>query len=200
MQGEVTDIIFDPARTAPLAKIVYEDGTKGVILAPESIQIGEEIQIGDDAEIKIGNTLPLKKLPEGTPLHNIEIRPGDGGKLIRSSGSSATLISKTEKECMIQLPSGTMKSFDANCRATVGLVAGGGRKEKPFVKAGKKYHAYKSKAGTFFRVSGVAMNVVDHPFGGGGHQHIGKSLVVSRNRPPGRKVGLISARRTGKRR
>ena len=200
LHGKVIDIIFDSARTAPLAKIKFETGKKGFILAPESLKTGERICIGENAPIRIGNTLPLKNVPEGTPLHNIEITPGDGGKLIRSSGSSATLISKKEGECIIQLPSGVMRPFKSECRATIGIVAGGGRKDKPFVKAGKKYHAYRSKAGAFFRVSGVAMNVVDHPFGGGGHQHIGRPSTVSRDRPPGRKVGLISAKRTGKRR
>ncbi|MCD6466795.1 MAG: 50S ribosomal protein L2 [Methanomicrobia archaeon] len=200
IHGKVIDIIFDCARTAPLAKVKFEDGMKGYILAPESITIGERICIGENAPVRIGNTLPLKNLPEGTLLHNIEVAPGDGGKLIRSSGSFATLVSKKEGECIVQLPSGVMKTFKSKCRATVGIVAGGGRKEKPFVKAGKKYHAYRSKAGPFFRVSGVAMNVVDHPFGGGGHQHIGRPSTVSRGTPPGRKVGLISAKRTGKRR
>ena len=200
LHGKVIDIIFDPVRTAPLAKVKFENGKKGFILAPESIGIGEDIYMGEDAPIKIGNTLPLKNLPEGTLLHNIEITPGDGGKLIRSSGCSATLISKKEGECIIQMSSGIMKPFKSECRATIGIVAGGGRKDKPFVKAGKKYHAYRSKAGAFFRVSGVAMNVVDHPFGGGGHQHIGRPSTVSRGTPPGRKVGLISAKRTGKRR
>ncbi|MEA1994002.1 MAG: 50S ribosomal protein L2 [Euryarchaeota archaeon] len=200
LRGEVIDIFFDPVRTAPLAKIRFENEGKGIILAPESIKTGQKITIGEDAPIRRGNRLPLKNIPEGTYLHNIEIIPGDGGKLIRSSGGFATLLSKEGDKCNVQLPSGVIKPFKSNCSATIGVVAGGGRKEKPTIKAGKRYHAYKSKAGKFFRVSGVAMNVVDHPFGGGGHQHVGRPSTVSRDRPPGRKVGLISARRTGKRR
>ena len=103
LRGTIVDILFDPARTAPLAKITYEDGTKSIMLAPESLTVGKEVQIGEDVPVEIGNTLPLKKMPEGIPLHNIEIHPGDGGKLIRSSGSSATLISKTKKSFTKQL-------------------------------------------------------------------------------------------------
>jgi len=200
ISGKVVDIIFDTARTAPIAKVKFENGEKGYLLAPESLGVGEYISIGEDAQVRLGNTLPLEKIPEGTFIYNIEKTPGDGGKLVRSSGSFATLISKKEGECVVQLPSGVMRTFKSKCRGTIGIVAGGGRKEKPFVKAGKKYYAYKSKAGPFFRVSGVAMNVVDHPFGGGGHQHIGRPSTVSRDAPPGRKVGLIAAKRTGKRR
>ncbi len=199
LKGEVVDILFDPARSAPLAKVLFENGEGRFILAPESIKTGQEIYIGEDVPLKIGNRLPLKNIPEGTYIHNLETVPGDGGKLIRSSGAFAVLLSKEEDKCVIQMPSGIIRPFKSNCKATIGIVAGGGRKEKPIIKSGKKYYMYKSKAGKHLRVSGVAMNAVDHPFGGGGHQHIGRPATVSRNTPPGRKVGLIAARRTGRR-
>ena len=129
----------------------------------------------------------------------VEFKPFDGGKSARASGVYAILVAHENKRTMVQLPSGKMKWVSSKCRATIGVVSGGGRIEKPLLKAGKKYNMMKSKAGKYPRVSGVAMNSIDHPFGGGGHQHPGKPKTVSRGAPPGRKVGSIAARRTGKR-
>jgi large subunit ribosomal protein L2 len=147
-----------------------------------------------------GNTTYLKNIPEGTPICNIEAQPGDGGRFARASGTFALVVSREEDKVLVQMPSGKLKWLHPNCRATIGVVACGGRTDKPFVKAGKKYHKMKSKAAKWPRVRGVAMNAVDHPFGGGKHQHVGRPKTVSRNAPPGRKVGSIAARRTGVRR
>ncbi|WP_049927296.1 50S ribosomal protein L2 [Halopiger goleimassiliensis] len=198
VRGEVVDIEHDPARSAPVAAIEFEDGEQRLVLAPEGISVGEEIQVGVSAEIKPGNTLPLAEIPEGVPVCNVEANPGDGGKFARASGVNADLITHDRNAAVVQLPSGEVKRLDPQCRATIGVVAGGGRTEKPMVKAGNKYHKMKARGGKWPRVRGVAMNAVDHPFGGGGRQHPGKPKSVSRNAPPGRKVGDISSRRTGR--
>lgn len=198
VSGEVVDIEHDPARSAPVALVEFEDGDQRYVLAPEGVGVGERIQVGISAEIKPGNTLPLSEIPEGVPVCNVEARPGDGGTFARASGVNANLITHARNAAVVQLPSGEVKRLDPRCRATIGVVAGGGRTEKPFVKAGKKHHKMRARGTKYPRVRGVAMNAVDHPFGGGGRQHPGRPKSVSRDAPPGRKVGAISSRRTGR--
>jgi large subunit ribosomal protein L2 len=200
LKGKVVEIIHDPARTAPIALVKFENGEKRHILAPETIQIDDDIECGISAPISFGNTLPLAEIPEGTPIYNIENTPGDGGRFVRSSGTYASLITHDATQAVVELPSGELKSFHPQCRASIGVVAGGGRKEKPFLKAGVRWHAYKAKGKKFMTVRGVAMNAVDHPHGGGNRQHPGRPTTISRHAPPGRKVGSIAAKRTGKRR
>jgi large subunit ribosomal protein L2 len=196
--GEVVGIEHDPARSAPVADVQYDDGDRRLVLAPEGITVGDEIQIGVSASIEPGNTMPLAEIPEGVPVCNVEANPGDGGKYARASGVNATLLTHDRSVAVVQLPSGEMKRLDPQCRATIGVVAGGGRTEKPVLKAGKKYHKVKSRGTVWPRVRGVAMNAVDHPFGGGGRQHPGKPKSISRDAPPGRKVGDIASKRTGR--
>ncbi|QSG12358.1 Ribosomal protein L2 [Halapricum desulfuricans] len=198
VSGTVVDIEHDPARSAPIAAVEFEDGEQRLVLAPEGIGVGDEIQVGVSAEIAPGNTLPLAEIPEGVPVCNIEANQGDGGKFARASGVNGRLVSHDRSVAVVQLPSGEFKRLDPQCRATIGVVAGGGRTEKPLVKAGKKHHKAKARGMVWPRVRGVAMNAVDHPFGGGGRQHPGKPKSISRNAPPGRKVGDISSRRTGR--
>jgi len=195
----VIDIVHDPARSAPVVKVSFDNGEERLILAPEGISVGAKIACGISADIKPGNILPLAEIPEGIPVCNVESKPNDGGQLARSSGVYATVVSHDLGKTVVQLPSGEMKWFDPKCRATIGIVAGGGRVDRPFLKAGKKYHKMKSRAAKYPRVSGVAMNAVDHPYGGGNRKHPGRSTTVARNAPPGSKVGHIAARRTGKR-
>ena len=200
IKGTVEEILHDPGRTSPVAKIRLEDNRKIMVLPTEGLEIGNEIKFTvNKAECEIGNILPLGTIPEGYPICNIEIIPGDGGKLVRAGGSGASIVSHDKKNTVIRLPSGQFKTLDSSCRATVGIPAGGGRQDKPFLKAGKKYHAYRKKGKQYPTVRGVAMNAVNHPHGGGGHQHVGKPSSVSKGAPPGRKVGNIAARRTGKR-
>jgi len=196
--GEIVGIEHDPARSAPVADIQFDDGDRRLVLAPEGITVGDEIQLGISAEIAPGNTLPLREIPEGVPVCNVESQPGDGGKFARASGVSATLMTHDRRAAVVQLPSGEVRRLDPSCRATIGVVAGGGRTEKPFVKAGNKHHKLRSRGTKYPRVRGVAMNAVDHPFGGGGRQHPGQPKSISRNAPPGRKVGDIASRRTGR--
>ncbi|MDL5362517.1 50S ribosomal protein L2 [Halalkalicoccus sp. NIPERK01] len=198
LTGTVVGIEHDPARSAPVADVEFDDGDRRLVLVPEGVGTGEEIQVGISAEIKPGNTLPLAEIPEGVPVCNVESKPGDGGRFARASGVNATLITHDRNAAVVQLPSGEVKRLSPDCRATIGVVAGGGRTEKPMVKAGNKYHKMKARGTKWPRVRGVAMNAVDHPFGGGGRQHPGRPKSVSSDAPPGRKVGDISSRRTGR--
>jgi len=198
ISGEIVGIEHDPARSAPLADVEFEDGDRRLVLAPEGITVGDTLQVGVSAEIKPGNTLPLAEIPEGVPICNVESQVGDGGKFARASGVNAQLMSHDRDVAVVQLPSGEVRRLPPECRATIGVVAGGGRTEKPFVKAGNKHHKMKARGTKYPRVRGVAMNAIDHPFGGGGRQHPGKPKSVSRDAPPGRKVGDIASKRTGR--
>ena len=196
--GTVIDIEHDPARNAPIALVKLESGEKVYMLVTEGLGIGESVLWGSAGEVKNGNTLTLANIPTGTYICNIEARPNDGGKFVRASGVQAVVVDKSEDRVGIRMPSGKTKWFNHRCRATVGIVAGGGRVEKPFVKAGNKYHKMQNTASNWPRVRGVAMNVIDHPFGGGGHQHTGRPKTIARGTSPGRTVGHVAARRTGK--
>jgi len=161
---------------------------------------GQFVYCGKKAALTIGNVMPLGQMPEDTIGCQIEQATGDRGKLAKASGNYATIVSHNPEggKTKIKLPSGTKKTLSSTNRAMVGIVAGGGRIDKPILKAGRSYHKFKAKRKSWPKVRGVAMNPVDHPFGGGNHQHIGKPSTVSRYAPPGRKVGLIAARRTGR--
>jgi large subunit ribosomal protein L2 len=198
VRGTVVGIEHDPARSAPVAEIQFEDGDKRLVLAPEGIAVGDEIQLGVSAAIEKGNTLPLAEIPEGVPVCNVEAKAGDGGKFARASGVSATLLAHERTATVVELPSGELKRLPPDCRATIGVVAGGGRTDKPMMKAGNKHHKAKARGMVWPRVRGVAMNAVDHPFGGGGRQHPGRPKSISRDAAPGRKVGDIASRRTGR--
>jgi large subunit ribosomal protein L2 len=199
-QVVVTSILDERGRSAPLAQIKYSGGRFAYIPASAGLSVGKELSIGGGARIADGNILPLANMPEGTRVCNIELRPGDGGKLVKASGSSAVLFSKASGRVTLRLPSGKSILIDQRCRAMVGEIAGGGRKEKPFLTAGARHHAMRAAGRPYPRMRGIAMAVVYHPFGGGRHQHPGKSTSTSRNAPPGRKVGLIAPRKTGRKR
>lgn len=197
-RGVVLDFVKCRAHSAPLAVIQYEGGDYCLAIAPEGIRVGDEIQAGPGADIALGNTAMLKDIPEGTLVYNIENKPGDGGKFCRASGTFARIAAKVDKKVIVQMPSKKKKEFFCECRASIGIVAGGGRKEKPFLKAGKRHFAMKAKNKVYPIVSGSAMNAVDHPFGNKRTARKARIKPVSRHAPPGRKVGYISARRTGK--
>lgn len=199
LNGIIEDFIHDPGRTAPLACVTLENKKRILTIASEGSKIGDEIIFTDKKDnINVGNVLPLGVIPEGGPIYNIELSPGDGGKLVRAGGSNASVVSHDKNKTVVQLPSGRFKTLDSKCKATIGVVAGGGRNDKPFLKAGKKYYAYRSRGKQYPTVRGVAMCAVAHPHGGGGHQHVGKPSTVKRGAPPGRKVGSIAAKRTGR--
>lgn len=195
-EGKIVDLFHAPGRTSPMAKVKY-DTEQFLIIAPEGIRVGQTVQAGSGSPIELGNILPIGEISEGTMIYNIEAVPGDGGKFIKTAGTSGMVVSRG-KDVMVQMPSGVFKPFNPRCRATVGIVAGSGRTEKPFAKAGKKYHTYRSKAKKSFKVKGIAMNPVNHPHGGGNHPHVGTQSSVSWHAPPGRKVGNIAPKKKTK--
>ncbi|MBD3164875.1 50S ribosomal protein L2 [Candidatus Woesearchaeota archaeon] len=196
-EGRIIDIVHSQGHSAPLMVVKY--GQEYCLnIAPEGIKVGQSISYGSGSEIKEGNSLELNDIPEGTPIFNIESRPGDGGKFVRSSGASARVISKTKDKVVVRLPSKRQKEFSARCLATIGNAAGSGRTEKPFLKAGNKYYKMKAKNKLWPSVGGVSMNAVDHPFGGKASHTKGRPTQAPKNAPPGRKVGKIAPKRTGK--
>ncbi|OYT66277.1 50S ribosomal protein L2 [Candidatus Bathyarchaeota archaeon ex4484_205] len=197
-KGVVVALHHDPGRGTPLAEILLEDNTRYFTIPSEGMYVGQEIEIGEGAKLDIGSTLPLREIPEGVMVYNVERRPGDGGSLFRASGNYATVVGRTEEKIILKTTRGTQMTLHPNCRGSIGVAAGGGRTEKPFLKAGKRRALMYSRGRLYPRVRGVAMDAVYHPFGGGRHEHTGKPTTVSRKAPPGRKVGLISARRTGR--
>ncbi len=197
-EGEVIKLHHSPGRATPLAEIEFDNGETCFMLANYGLREGQNIKIGPDAPPKRSNVLPLRRIPVGTYVHNVEIEPLDKGRLVRSPGTYAIIISHGKKMTTLKMPSDSFKRIDSRSRATIGIVAGGGHKDKPFAKAGKKYHTYKSRAKDPVKVRGIAMNAVSHPHGGGDHQHVGVPSTVSSNAPPGRKVGRISSKKTRK--
>lgn len=199
LSGEVEDIVHERGRDPPLTRVNF-GGRIAYLPAVASLTAGSEIQMGEEASIKAGNVLPLSKIPEGTTICNIETRLGDGGRLVRSSGSSAILFTQTGTNAVVRLPSGKTTILKNNCRATIGQIAGSGRIEKPFLRAGARFHRFKARGKVYPKVRGIAMAAVHHPHGGGRHQHVGKQSSVARSTPPGRKVGIIAPRKTGRKR
>ena len=202
--GTCKEIVHDKGRGAPLAKVQFRSMITNkkdnhVFIAAEGLYSGQQIACGATATLAIGNILPIGKVPEGTFVCNVEDEIGDRGAFARTSGTYCLVVSQNPDTHMtrIKLPSGLKKVISSDVRATVGIVAGGGRIDKPLLKAGNAYHKMQGKRAIWPRVRGVCMNPVDHPFGGGGHQHIGTPSTRSRRLSPGAKVGLIAARRTG---
>jgi large subunit ribosomal protein L2 len=190
-QGTVVRIVPAPGRTAPVAEVVGPEGEEVRVLATAGLATGDSITF-QEGRVDRGAILPLGKIPDGTLVSNLEVKPFDGGRLVRSAGASALVVAHTEKVVTVQLPSGAFKQFLATCRAQVGAVGGGGRRERPIIKAGKKVWTTRSLARAPYKVRGVAMNPVNHPFGGGAHQHVGRPSTVASGTWPGAKVGRFS--------
>ncbi|MBD3312092.1 50S ribosomal protein L2 [archaeon] len=195
-KGEVLDLVHDPARSAPLMIVRFNEQTVA-LPAPLGVMKGQQVEAGVSAEVKPGNNLPLKSIPDGTVISNIELTPGDGGKLVRSAGGRAKIVSHDNNQVMVKLNSKAVKSLNSNCRATVGVIAGSGHKNKPLVKAGKNFHKRKAKGLKWPVVSGTSKQASEHPHGGKQHRKR-KSRTVSRHAPPGAKVGSFAAKRTGR--
>jgi large subunit ribosomal protein L2 len=160
--AKIAAIEYDPNRSARIALVNYRDGEKRYILAPVGIKIGDVIESGPKADIKTGNALPIANIPLGTVLHNIELRPGEGGKLVRSAGGSAQLMAKEGEYAQVRMPSGEVRKILAVCRATIGQLGNVDHENEVVGKAGRKRHR-----GIRPSVRGIAMNPVDHPHGGG---------------------------------
>mgnify|MGYP001590613025 CR=1 FL=1 len=198
--GKVDNIITSSGHSAPLLEVFYDGGEKCLIMAPENLSKDSTIASGKNAVLQTGNILPLVNIPEGSVVCGIEANPGGGPVFCRSSGTFATVVAKSEDGVTIKFPSNKLKKLNVLCRAMIGVVAGGGRPDKPFVKAGNKFHALKIRNKLYPKTSAVAMNATDNPFGSGRGRHKGKCSVPPRHAPPGRNVGLIRARRTGHKR
>ena len=158
----VIGIEYDPNRSANIALIAYADGEKSYILAPEGLAVGSKVMNGPEAEVRVGNCLPLQYIPVGTQVHNIELHPGKGGQMVRSAGNGAQLMAKEGKYATLRLPSGEMRMVPMICRATVGVVGNGEHNLINIGKAGRKRHM-----GIRPTVRGSVMNPNDHPHGGG---------------------------------
>jgi large subunit ribosomal protein L2 len=193
-EAEIINIIHSAAHTAPLMKVKVGNETF-YNPAFNHAFVGQKISLGK--ELKEGNVIFLKDSQVGTSVYNIERNPGDGGKMIRTSGSFATVSKKLENgQVSLTMPNKNLVTLDGNCRATVGVIAGEGRIAKPFVTAGKKHYKMKARNKLWPRTSAVKMNAIDHPFGSGRGKRI-KSKIAKRNAPPGRRVGHLRPRRTG---
>ena len=171
-------------RGAPIARVVFRHPYKYKqekfnFLAAEGMYTGQYVFCGAKAQLKIGNVLPLSVMPEGTIICNVEERQGDRGKMARGSGNYASVVAHNTDDgtTRVRLPSGAKKIVKSTCRAMIGIVGGGGRLDKPMLKAGRAYHKYKAKRNCWPKVRGVAMNPVEHLHGGGNHQHIGKADI-----------------------
>ena len=162
MEATVIGIEYDPNRSANIALIQYEDGEKAYILAPQGLTDGDKVISGEIADIKVGNCMPIDSIPVGTLIHNIELNPGQGGKLVRTAGQSAQLMAKEGKYATLRLPSGEMRKVLAKCRATIGVIGNADHENVKIGKAGRKRHM-----GWRPEVRGSVMNPVDHPHGGG---------------------------------
>ena len=162
MEATVIGIEYDPNRSANIALIQYEDGEKAYILAPQGLTDGDKVISGDAVDIRTGNCMPISSIPVGTLIHNIELNPGQGGKLVRTAGQSAQLMAKEGKYAHVRLPSGEMRLILSRCRATIGVIGNSDHENVKIGKAGRKRHM-----GWRPEVRGSVMNPVDHPHGGG---------------------------------
>jgi len=198
LTGKVVSFVDDPARTAPLMKVKYDNNESGYLLAPEGIAIGDDVDVGAQGRLKLGSVLPLYRIPDGAYVFNIERNPGDGGSMVKAAGSFANIVAKEGKLVYLKLPSKATIVLLDECRAQLGVIAGGGRLEKPMLKAGAHYHKAKAKNKLWPVPRGVHQSAYNHPHGGKQH-HAGKPTTVARGTPPGGKVGHIAARQTGRR-
>ena len=165
--GEVTELIHSPVHSAPLARLKLPDGDTTLVVATEGLSVGSNVAVGNNVSLRPGNITSIGNIPEGTAINNLELRPGDGGKVARSAGNSCYVEAKIGEKVRIRMPSGALKELPANCRATIGVLAGHGRDEMPLRTAGAAYYKAKARGKLYPHVSGVAMNPVDHPHGGG---------------------------------
>jgi len=188
--AEVLSIEYDPNRTCDIGLVQHEDGEKRYILAPVGLKVGQKVYSGEKAEPRVGNCLPLHRIPVGLEIHNIEMNPGQGGKLVRAAGGSARLAAREGKNAHLILPSGEMRMVNARCRATIGQLGNAEHQNVRLGKAGRKRHL-----GRRPHVRGSAMNPVAHPMGGGEGRRAGGRHPVS---PTGKLAKGGKTRRKGK--
>lgn len=196
-EAKISDLVHSPAHSAPLMKLSIA-GETFFNPAFDGAVVGETIKIGSK-KAEPGNIMIVKDIPSGSLVYNIEKNPGDGGKMMRVAGTAATVSKKLDhNKVSIQMPNKKEVIISGDCRATIGRIAGSGRSLKPHMTAGHKYHKMKARGKLYPRVSAVSVNAIDHPFGSGRGKRI-KSKIAKRNASPGRKVGHLRPRRTGRR-
>jgi large subunit ribosomal protein L2 len=196
--GKVIDLVHERGRDAPLARVRFEDGSVSMIPAVLGTAIGSTIKFGLNADIANGNVISIQNIPDGTIVCNVEKHFGDGGAIAKSAGGSATVFAHSAEGVTIKLPSGAFTTLNPKNRAMIGVLAGGGAGDRPFLNAGNKWRRFRSKGHKYPIVRGIAQAAYVHPHGGGRHQHMGGGGTVARNTPPGAKVGSIAARKTGR--
>jgi large subunit ribosomal protein L2 len=193
-KAKIMRLINSAAHSTPLAKIkILQE--EFFVPAADGVYEGQEIDVGE-GKIETGNIIMLKNIPQGTKVYNIESFPGSGGKYLRSSGCYGLIAAKDKGLVEVIIKRRRLK-INENCRAVIGVAAGDGRTQKPFAKAGKRFHLMRSKGRKWHYTSAIKTNALDHPFGGGRGKRI-KSKIAKRNAPPGAKVGHIRPRRTGR--
>jgi len=197
-EGLIIDLVHERGREAPLAKVRFEDGSVSFVPAVLGTKVGSTLQFGLKSKIEQGNVISVQNIPDGTIVCNVEKHFGDGGAIVKSAGTNATVFSHGDDGVTIKLPSGKFTTLNPKNRAMIGTLAGGGVSERPYMSAGNKWRNFKAKGKKFPIVRGVAQAAYVHPHGGGRHQHVGQSSTVSRDAPPGAKVGSIAARKTGR--
>ena len=197
-KGEIIDLVHESGRDVPLSKVRFEDGAISFIPAPLGTKVGQRISFGLNSEIIDGNVISIQNIPDGTIVCNVEKQFGDGGSFIKTAGADATVFSHADDGVILKLASGKFKKLNPKNRAMIGTLAGGGVEDRPFMRAGVKMMRFKSKGQKYPIVRGVAQAAYVHPHGGGRHQHVGQSSTVSRDTPPGAKVGSIAAKKTGR--
>lgn len=197
-EGKVIDLVHEQGRDAPLAKLRFEDGSVSFVPAVLGTSVGSSMNFGLKSEIRSGNVISVQNIPDGTIVCNVEKRYLDGGTMVKSAGTAATVFSHGDEGVTLKLPSGSFTTLKPRNRAMIGTLAGGGAGERPLMSAGNKWRKFRSRGRKYPIVRGVAQAAYVHPHGGGRHQHVGQSSTVSRNAPPGAKVGSIAARKTGR--
>ena len=204
-RATITDIVHSISHSAPLMKLVYENGRQALVPAFNGAYIGQEITINQKdevarEEIKTGHAYMLGNIPEGTSIYNIENSPGDSGRLVKAGGNYARVSGHNKGMTKIVLPSKKEKFINSKARAFVGEIGGGGRVDKPFLKAGLKAK-YMAKTNKLYpKVSGVSMSAYDHPHGSTRSLRKGRPTIAPTNAPPGRKVGMLRPKHTGRNR
>jgi len=196
LEGEwkVVNLLSSVGHSVPIAKIMNKEGKIFYNFACNLMYVGQKIKFGGNSN---GDISRIGDLKNGTEIFNVENRSFDGGKFVRSGGNFAVIMNKEKDVVRVLMPSKKEKKFNSNCRATVGRAAGAGRVEKPLLKAGKKFYVMKSKSKLWPRTSAVAMNAIDHPFGSGRGKRV-KSKIIKRYAAPGKKVGTLRPKRTGR--
>ena len=196
--GTIVSIEHSSGHYAPIVRVRYDDNQEALQIAPEGIKVGDLLEAGFAAEIASGNTLPLSQIPEGTLVYNIEASPGDGGKFVRTTGLAAKIVSRSDTEIVVQLPSKKYHTFNPLCRANIGMVAGAGRTEKPLLKASNNLYKMMARNKFWPQVKGQSMNAVAHPHGGSRSSKKNKPTIAKRFASSGGKVGHLRPRRTGR--